>query len=207
MIAHGEFVLRNRFDRRWCCCFLLGLAGCGGNAEDVYVPSYNPGRSASKAMALYDANKNGSLEDAELEACPSLKVAMPRIDTDGNGKLSEAEIAARIGVYKAQGVGLTAVSCVILRNGQPLQGATITFEPEELLKETLKPATGTTDSQGRTGLIKEGAPGIQVGLYRVLVTLPNEKLPPQYNEKTTLGAEVAGDVPGLERGLTFEIKP
>ncbi len=207
-MAHGEFVLRNWSCCRWCCCVLLVLAGCGGgNPEDVYVPAYNPSRSASKALQLWDANKSGSLEDAELDACPSLKVALPRIDTDGNGQLSESEIAARISVYKAQGVGLTAISCVVLRNGQPLSGATVTFEPEEILKDVLKPATGITDGQGRTGLTKEGAPGIQVGLYRVLITLPNENLPPQYNEKTTLGAEVAGDVPGLERGLTFELKP
>lgn len=198
----------------WFVGYLFAAACCAGcgNSEGVTVPAYSPGSSASQALTLFDENKNGSLEGSELINCPGLQSALPRVDQNGDGKLTSSEISARIGYYKAQAVGLTSVQCVVLRNGQPVPNAKVTFVPEEFMKKTLQPATGTTDSSGRTGMKREGLdfPGIQVGMYRVQVSLPNEageeSLPPQYNEQTILGAEVASDVPDLERGLVFDLK-
>jgi hypothetical protein len=194
--------------------FLFALAFCAGcgNEEGIFVPAYNPSGSARQALSLFDENKNGSLDGNELLNCPGLQSALPRVDQNGDGQLTSGEISDRIGYYKSRGVALTSVQCVILRNGQPVPNAKVTFVPEEFMKNTLQPATGTTDQTGRTGMKKEGLefPGIQLGLYRVQVSLPNESgeetLPPQYNEKTTLGAEVASDVPDLERGLVFDLK-
>lgn len=190
----------------------LGWAGCGSSEGTVSIPSYNPGSSSSQAVSLFDENKNGTIEGAELIKCPGLQTALPRIDQDGDGKLTAGEISTRIAFYKSKAVGLTSVHCVVTKNGVPLQNAKVTFQPEEFMKSTLRAASGTTDNTGRAGLKREDLefPGMQIGLYRVLVSLPNEmgaeSIPPEFNEKTTLGAEIAPDVPGLERGLVFDLK-
>lgn len=190
---------------------LVALVGCG-NSEGITVPAYSPGSSASKALSLFDENKNGTIEEAELLKCPGLQAALPRMDQDGDGKLTSSEISYRISYYKSQAVGLTAVQCVVLRNGHPLPDAKVTLVPEEFMQDSIQPATGTTDGTGRAGMRKEGLeyPGLQVGLYRVQISLRNEAgmetIPAKYNETTTLGTEVAPDVPDQERGILFDLK-
>ncbi len=191
----------------------VSTSGCGGNPDGISVPSYDPSGASRQALKLFDENQNGTLEASELSNCPSLLVAMPRIDADGNGKLTAAEVRARIAQYQEQAVGLMSLDCIVSWNGQPLPNAKVTFVPEEFLKGSIQSATGITDNTGRVGLKKDGIDfaGIQVGLYRVQISLQNESgvetIPEQYNTKTTLGADVAPDVVGLERGLRLELKP
>jgi hypothetical protein len=190
---------------------LAAFYGCG-DSSGVSVPTYDPSGSANQAMVLFDENKNGTIEGSELVKCPGMQAGMARIDQDGNGKLTADEIRDRISQYQAQSVGMMSLTCMVSFNGQPLPNAKVTFVPEEFMNKVLKPATGTTNGQGQVGLTTEGAPvgGIQVGMYRIQVSLPNasgqESIPPQFNAQTTLGAEVALDVPELERGLKLDLK-
>jgi hypothetical protein len=189
----------------------VALAGCG-RSDEVTVPSYNPAGAARQAVALLDENKDGAIDGTELARAPGLQFALPRVDQDGDGKLTSSEIGSRIAYYRSQAVGLTSLQCVVLRNGVPVPDAKVTLVPEEFLKDTIDPATGTTDKSGRAGMKKEGLdfPGLQVGLYRVQISLPNESgqetIPAKYNESTTLGVEVAPDVPERERGIVFDLK-
>jgi len=184
------------------------LEGCG-NSD---IPSYDPSRSAAQALKLYDTNGDGALEGPELKPCPSLQVALPKIDLDGNGKLTKEELATRITSYKNQELSAITLEALILSNGQPVPNAVVTLAPEEFLKESLKPARGTANQTGRAFLATDGisAGGVQLGLYRVQVSLPGaageETIPAKFNAETTVGIEVSTDAPGIERGIVLDLK-
>ena len=186
-------------------------AGCGPRAERISVPSFSPSSAATKALKLFDENGNSTIEGAELTNCPSLLMALPRIDQDGDGKLTHDEISARIGTYNTFGIGLSSLTCVVTLDGQPLSGAQIRFEPEEFMLGSISPAVGDTDGSGRVSPRKEGSEynALQVGMYRVRVSRKEgdaETLPAQFNTESKWGLEVAPDVPGQERGFTLELK-
>jgi len=188
------------------------LAGCGGSTVNVSIPSYSPGSSGSSAIKRFDTNQNGTIEGGELANCPGLQAALSRVDRDGNGKLTASEIGDRIGYYGSQPIGVMALVCNVTWNGQPVPNAKVTFVPEEFFAGAIQSATGTTDANGSVALQKEGLdfPALQLGMYRVQVSALNsagaETIPPQFNANTTLGAEVAPDAPGQERGLNIELK-
>ena len=71
-------------------------------------------------------------------------------------------------------------------------------------------ATGTTDNTGRADLVMgmEGFPGMQCGIFQVEISkLVNgqETIPARYNQNTTLGLEVALDLPTTERGMVYKL--
>jgi hypothetical protein len=191
---------------------LVGCVGCGGTSESVVIPSFSAGSAGSQAVKLCDANGNETIDGAEFSKCPSLVVALPRIDQDGNGKLTAAEIRDRVATYSSHGIGLMQLKCVVTLNGQPLANAKVTLVPEEFLGKSIEEATGTTDGSGHVSLRKTGSeyPAVQPGLYRVRVSvMPDggaETIPAQYNVETVLGVEVAPDVPELERGFKLDLK-
>lgn len=197
---------------RWKIFISVCLAALATGCKKSEVPSYSPSSCAAEALKLYDANKDGGLEGDELKACPSLKVAMPQIDSDGNGKLTEAELTARITSYQNQGVAAITLEALILSNGESVPNAVVTLVPEEFMKAGLKPAKGTANQNGRVFLASEGntAGNVQLGLYRVEISLPGpggeETLPAQWNKETALGIEVSTDVPNLERGIIVDLK-
>jgi hypothetical protein len=192
--------------------FLCGCGGCRGGHEAIVIPSFNAASAGSQAVKLCDANGNGTIEGAELTKCPSLTVALPRMDQDGNGKLNEAEVRDRIATYSAHSLGLMQLKCLVTWNGQPLPNAKVTLIPEKFLGDSITEATGTTDDSGHAWLRKTGSeyPAVQPGLYRVQVSvMPDggtETVPAQYNAETVLGVEVAPDVPELERGFALQLK-
>ena len=56
-----------------CGLALLASVGCGlSKPKAVDVPPYDPGKIASKAMELYDTNKDSKLDADELKACPGM---------------------------------------------------------------------------------------------------------------------------------------
>jgi hypothetical protein len=122
---------------------------------------------------------------------------MPRLDKDRDGKLTAAEIAARIEFYHEFRAGLLPVYCTLVRGGRPVEGARLTYEPEEFMGTGALPAYGTTNSQGSTeiSMAEEHRPssaltGVQPGFYRIRVTLADG------TQVTNLdaGIECAGDV-------------
>jgi len=88
------------------------------------------------------------------------------------------------------------VRCRVLLDGQPLEGATVTFVPEKFLGPGIKPASGVSDAEGHVRLRTEGQdlPGVQCGIFRVVVSKKDsadqETIPGRYNTHTELGEEV-----------------
>jgi hypothetical protein len=177
---------------------LLAAAGCSGSSATLPpAPDYSPEVMADAALQQFDANKNGTIEGAELDACPALKAALPSIDKNGDKALSREELVARFAAYRRSGATVMTVACVVRRKGQPLAEAVVKFVPEECMKGSIKGASGSSDAGGNVKLSVDGGnymPGLQCGLYRIVVTKTGpgggETLPEIYNTNTTLGREV-----------------
>src|SRR5262245_30443082 len=114
------------------------LAGCSGSSAPTDAPpaTYDAARIARAALQELDKNKDGTIEGPELDACPALKAALAAMDKNKDRRLSADEIQRRVEQYAARGT--IPVTCSVLLNGQPLPGATVTFEPEKFMGESLK---------------------------------------------------------------------
>jgi len=184
------------------CLLMAGLlvaAGCRRGPGRLYPPKIDAVSAGRDAMSMYDANKDGKIDGAELDQCPGLKAALARIDTSGDKTITADKIAARIKTWQDSKAGRIAVSCTVLRRGRPLPDADVAFAPEKFLGGNLQAASGRT---GPDGVANIGVPthdpddplGVAPGLYRVEITKAGEAIPPKYNAATVLGVEVAPDV-------------
>jgi hypothetical protein len=188
---------------------LLLLAGGCSSHDSSSPPSLSPSQAASQALAEYDANKDGVLDDKELEKCPALKSALKKIDKNNDGRLSADEIAERLQIFQRQGM-LTSARVEVTLDGMALGAATVTLVPEPFMGPAFKPASGVTDGAGTAPLQVEGAYNglVPMGYYRVEVSKKNaagqELIPARYNTKTLLGQEVAPEAE--ERGGAGTIK-
>lgn len=174
------------------------LVGCSGRPSRITPPDIDPESAADEAIGLYDADKDGSLNDAELEECPAMLAELMSYDKDANGSVSRDEIAARITALRKHGVGLTRVNCNVSMNGRGLDKAAVQFEPEPYLGQEIKAAHGITNERGvaQMAIPAEELPAdqrdlkaIHYGTYKVRITHPTIKLPARYNTQTTLGYE------------------
>jgi hypothetical protein len=172
----------------------LAAAGCSGGLS---MPALAPAEAGKQALAEYDKNGDGLLDAKELEACPALKKSLKTIDANGDGRLSAEEIADRVQSYLDARVALTAVTCTVIYNGQPLEGATVLFEPEKFMGTGVKQASGVTDVNGAADLRADGESleGAHFGFYRVRISKKDaqgrETIPTHYNSATVLGQEIA----------------
>lgn len=215
------------FFRRWTVAvpttsalgvsLLAALAGCSGGPSRVTAPSISASGAASEAMTAYDKDGDGFIAGAELDAAGSLKGAMATLDSDKDGKVSQAEIQQRIEAWQVKPVGLTAITCNFTLDGKPIDGATVTFEPEPFLGGSLKSAVGETTGGSATPSIPKAErpdptwpPGLQVGFYKVRVSKlvdGKETIPAKFNSETTLGAQVAMDDSSFLKQLyKFDLK-
>jgi len=182
----------------------VGCSGRGAGPERVA-----PTDAGKQALDDYDTNKDGFLDAKELEACPSLRMALKKIDKDNDGKLSPNEIADRLAYFQQSGMQLNVTVDVQL-DGRPLGGATVTLVPEKFMGPATKPATATTD-EGGIGEFRiegSGAP-VAPGYYRVKVSKNvggREIVPAKYNEQTTLGQEVVPEGAGRGSMLTVRLR-
>lgn len=181
-----------------CVGYVLLVAGCGGGSstEVQSPPSYDPDAMTAAAMKAFDKDGNGSIEGAELDACPGLKAALNQIDKDKNRKISRDELLARLTAYKSAADGgnaVTAAGCVVTLGGKPVSGAEVTFTPEPFLADVIKPVTGTTDADGNVSLQpSDGRTGVAFGFYRI--TVKGAGVPDKYSGSASpLGAEVFED--------------
>ncbi len=201
--------------------FLLGmvlLTGCSGQSTWIDPPQIDADVSAQKAMELYDVDGNGNLDATELAKAPGLNAAIKTLDTNSDDQVSKNEIADRIRSWQENNAGLTSILCNVIMNGYPLEGATVTFEPESFLGDDMQTAVGTTTRHGVTSpsIPKENRPspdtpsGLQLGFYRVRVSKildGKETIPEKYNLETGLGQQVAGDDPAVfNRRVIFHLK-
>jgi hypothetical protein len=174
--------------------------GCEPAKTVVPIVNISPSGASSKAITLYDTNKDGKISGAELDKAPSLKAALDMLGTDANKGVTAAQIAARIQKWADDRNGLVSVLCNVAHNGVPLADAEIKFVPDPFIGEYLKQAgVGKTDSDGIATINLPREPGsdnlrgIPPGYYRVEITKAGENIPAQYNRETTFGQEISSD--------------
>jgi len=184
----------------------LALAGCSQGPPRVNQPAIDADDAGELAMEQYDTNGDGLVAGAELEKAPGLRAALPTMDTNGDKAISAEEVAARINIWKQMRTGVMSCPFTVTLDGQPLEGATVTFVPEAFLGDEIKRASGQTGYFGSGGatIAKEdrpdpatSPPGMNLGLYQVKVSKlagGEETIPRKYNAETVLGQEVAKDV-------------
>ena len=186
------------------------LSGCSKTPDRVNPPSIDAGAAALAAVTQYDTDGDGTIGPEELKSAPALRVALGNLDTSGDGAVSAEEVIARIEAWQKSKVGLTTTPCAITFNGRPLAGATVTFEPEEFLGDSIQACVGKTNAEGNVRLKIPGSidnlPGCAPGLYRVKISSTNAEIPEKYNNKTILGAEVSLDSATVETGHILNLK-
>ena len=199
---------------------LLAVAGCGGGPSRVDAAALDPDAAAEAAMEQLDTDGDGVIGGGELAAAAGLGMVAEQgvLDVDKDGRVSPEEIAARVEAWQAQEAGLIAVRCHVRLNGQPVPGATVTFEPMPFLGNELKVAEGVTNPFGRASVsipkasrpTSETPPGVQLGLYHVRISKleqGQELLPARYNTESILGQEVSYDDPRMANNrVIFELE-
>jgi hypothetical protein len=195
------------------CSYLASLTGCSDAPSAPPRPDLNPAECAQEAIKRYDTNGNGKIDASELDNAPALKALLAIIkysDPNHADALSQDDIATHIKKWLDNKTSLMGGIVMVTLDGRPLEGAAVTFEPEPFLGPSYRPATGTTDSNG-TAILSgsvEGSPGLFPGLYRVKISKKvggKETIPERFNEKTTLGREVAGDLPNPREAPYFRL--
>jgi hypothetical protein len=202
--------------------FVVGVpivfTGCNSRPASVRPPTINASQAGKQAIEMYDKNGDGIVAGDELDRVPAFKEALSRLDTNADKGVSADEIAARVNAWKATQLGMTSIRCHVTLDGEPLTGATVTFEPEPFLGDEIKAAVGVTNPFGDAAptIPKEQRPdpklpgGIHLGLYKVRISKMvngKETIPARYNAETTLGQEVSNDDPAVQRmNMTFDLK-
>jgi hypothetical protein len=193
---------------------LAAGAGCPTRPPRIYPPSIDPSAAGRAAIEMFDSNKDGILSGAELDKCPGLKAALPRVAPAGHGVTAEM-IAARIRSWQEMKIGRMPVVCTVLRNGKPLEGAEVKFVPEKFLGGNIQVATGKTDKVGAVSISvptsgdRFDPPGMPPGFYRIEVRKAGLDIPAKYNTATILGEEIAFDAPVIRdegKGITLDLK-
>lgn len=209
-VPQSRVPLRHRLGvRAWLAWLFLSLLGC--SEDRIVVPTVSPEEASRQAMAEYDTNRDGVLDEKELARCPALMNCWQNLNKRGQPRLSGQEIADRLAAHQASKVGLMAVPCRVWLDEKPLEGATVALTPEKFMGPAFKPATGVTDANGRASLQTQGAkvPGLQCGFFRVEVSKKDgggkETVPTRYNSQSVLGLEVAPDSPGQQVSLKLHL--
>jgi hypothetical protein len=201
----------------WCGYLVLtsaltmGGCSCSRFARPPERPARTPQQSAKQAMAEYDTNGDGTLDQSELEQCPGVAAGISRVDTDKDGKVSAAEIAARIAYWDTAPTAIISGATEVTLDGHPLAGATVTFEPEDFLGDAFITCSGETDEHGSANISGHDAefPGIYLGFYRVRISKVvggKETIPAKYNTETELGFEASDDLPDISNVIQFHLK-
>ena len=192
-------------------CIAVTAVGCFG-IKGPDRPAFDPAGSAAQAIEIYDANSDGAIDESEVEGSPGLREAFAHTDKDGDGKVTAEELEARITYYKSAPTTIVQGQTRVTYKGRPLEGATVTFEPESFLGDAFTTCSGETDYDGLASIKghDEEFPGIYLGFYRVRISQVvngKEKIPAKYNEETELGYEATDDLnEGLASIIEFKLK-
>lgn len=187
------------------CAALLAGWGCSGAPTRIVPLEIDATAAGQEAMKQYDKNGDGKIAGDELDKAPSLKAAIAQIDTSGSKTITAEKITARILKWQESKVGRMNLTCRVSRKkgntDEPLEGVTVTFEPEKFLGSNMPTCSGVTDKRG-TAQILERKVGpdedqeqfrVPPGFYLVRLTKAGLNIPAKYNTQTTLGAEVSPD--------------
>lgn len=189
--------------------------GCSGRPAAIRPPDIEPDDVAAAAVERYDSNHDGTIDQKELESAPSLRFSLARLDSDGDGKLTAEEIEAFAQKqWVDRQIGMMRLRCEVMLDGQPVDGAIVSLEPESFMGGAINPATGVTSAgSAKLDISDEHRPGpqahgVQNGLYLVRVSRVvngQEQIPAKYNANTTLGCEVAMEAPYMPGPLVLEL--
>ena len=190
---------------------LAAVVSCRYSPSGVKQPGINASSAGKLAMEEYDKNGDGKVAGDELENAPTLKAALPRLDTDGDKAVSAEEVTARIQILQKTGTGLMTFPFTVTLDGAPVTDATVTFIPDPCLGDNVKQASTKTNVYGKgSGTIApQDLPdptypgGMQLGMYTVKISKlvgGKETIPAKYNEHSILGQEVAADVTEIANG-------
>lgn len=205
------------FSRGLCWLCLAAVVGCSNSPPAIDPPDIEPASIAAAAISQYDANGDQIIDESELANAPSLSFSADRIDVNADGQMTSEEIEQFVETHWVEsGSGLIRLKCRVMMNGQPVDGATVVFEPEQFMGGAIVPASGVT--QGGTARIDvadedrpdSNAHGAQNGLYLVRISYKQggqELIPAKYNTETTLGCEVAKRASYLPGPVVFALSP
>jgi hypothetical protein len=195
--------------------FIFAIStGCERVPPPVPRPPFRSQEAAAQALELYDTNKDGKISGAELDQAPGLNAALKVIGTNKESGITPEMIEFRVEKWIDSKIGRTSLSCLILHNGKPLEGATVKFIPEKFLAAYLKEeATGMSNPTGMAMVsvpMQSGPyaapPGIPPGMYRVEITKEGDNIPARYNTASELGQEVSLDNFEMQKGIKFDLK-
>ena len=126
--------------------YLVAFNGCSNRPPALKPPKFDGEDAGIAAMKQYDTDGDGVVGGDELNHAPSLNFALDRLDEDQDDCISAAEVTRLIDEkWKQDGAGVIRIKCVVELDGKPLDGATVTFDPEEFLgREIVYPASGVT---------------------------------------------------------------
>ena len=187
------------------------LGGCSHVPPRPQRPSLDPIAAARAAMDQYDTNHDGKLDANELKQCPALALSVDSLDTNHDGVLTVDEIAAHLKQRKESPAVVASVNTRVVLDGQPLAGATVTYEPEKFMGPAYQASSSVTDSDGFVDIKGQDPkyPGLYLGFYRVRISKMQggkESLPSRYNTETILGREVGADGPRERWRLQFDLQ-
>jgi hypothetical protein len=197
------------FCSSWFC------TSCERSLPYYKFPPYDKDRASSKAMDLYDTNRDGKISGTELDQVPGLKASLEIFHANKAQGITKKHIADRLQDWNDSHIGRIFLKCMVMHNGQALEGATVNFVPEKFLADDLKDTpTGITDPSGiaiislPTTPGPEGdPPGLAPGFYRIEITKEGENIPNKYNTATELGQEVSLDNPEIHINVVkFDLK-
>jgi hypothetical protein len=193
----------------------LAIAGCSGRPSAVAPPDIDPDEVAQAAIEQYDASGDGAIDSNELKSAPSLRFSRDRIDVNDDGKLDAEEFARFAKMHWVDTeAGIIRIRCTVKHQGRPLDGATVTFEPEAFMQGAVKPASGVTRGGMAVISVSEedrphpNARGVQNGLYLVKISKVvngKETIPDKYNQHTILGCEVADRASYMPGPVSFNL--
>lgn len=179
--------------------------GCQRAPKNLSPPPLDPTAAAKQAVELFDTDKDGIINSAELDSSPGLKAAVRTTDSDGDGGLSETEIRDRLELYVESKTAIRNFQIGLERGGVGLRDLDVVVVPEPFLADYVEPARGITNIAGVVApgidftdpdIAAQGYSGLRLGMYRVEVTQPDpakKQIPAKYNEDTVLGVEVGLD--------------
>ncbi len=173
---------------------LILTVGCKSKPSGLGMPPIEPEVAADSAMRLYDLNSDGAISGAELNAIPSIKSAVDKIDTNGNKSVEKEELVARLKTLLDSRFAVFPATVTVTKNGKSVPGAVVAFTPEEFMKEMIDAGTGTADGLGIAEVTTVKARyGMQPGYYRLTISLQEngkERIPAKYNTDSKIGAEL-----------------
>ena len=177
---------------------IIAMLGCSRGPSRFKAPGVDSESAAAQAIELYDANGDGALNREELGKCPGILSKLAVYDENRNGSVEQQEIFRRLSELLKHGTGGTGLNALVSYNGKPLPGATVLLEPEPYLGDEVQMAEGVTDGAGSADLSipPEYVPehlrrvkSVHYGTFKVRITHPTVSLPAKYNTETELGYE------------------